>query len=192
MRTRQVKPGELVESLWDTIMAERSQFKLLDINGKGMTSRRGEELNKSPYMFYNKVNVAEDEVLFPDEKTSIKKNVPFREIRNGINRIEDGVLPSTARHLAKGMEAFNKDQNPMAALRRAKDTDEDTIWALPEIWVIGLEQVHRDKPSLEQRKLLRRTGLETTHRSASLEERLRISDPMEIMERDRSFGKSFA
>ncbi|KAF5009291.1 hypothetical protein FDECE_4503 [Fusarium decemcellulare] len=188
MRTRQIKPGENVESLWDTIMDERSQFKLLDINGKGMTCRGGEELDTSPYMFYNKVNVAEDEILFPDEKTSNKKNVPFREIRNGINRIEDGVLPSTIRHLAKGMEAFSKGKDPMAALHRAKDTDDDTIWALPKIWVTGLKQVRRDMPSAEQRRLLRRTGLETTHRSISLEERLEISDPMEIMERDRSFG----
>ncbi|KAF4975727.1 hypothetical protein FZEAL_7503 [Fusarium zealandicum] len=188
MRTRQIKPGEKVESLWDTIMDERSEFRLFNIKGTSMTSRSGSEVAKSPYMFYNEANAVEDKVLFPDELTSNKKNVPFRQIKNGINSIEGGVLPSYARHFAKGLKAIDQGKDPLTALDLARDYDEDSIWALPHVWKTGLEHLHRDKPSKEQRLLLQRTGLNATPRSISFDRRIEESDTMGTMERDRSFG----
>ncbi|KAM6506796.1 hypothetical protein FALCPG4_018622 [Fusarium falciforme] len=173
---------------WDTIMDERNEFRLFDIKGHSVTCRTGAELNTSPYMFYNEVNVAEDEILFPDELVSNKQNVPFREIRNGVSRIEDGVLPSAIRHLAKGMAAFTKGKDPMKALRAAKDRDNDSIWAIPQVWETGIKQARKEKPSDARRNLLKRTGLSATHKGLTLDQRLNLSDPMETMERDRSFG----
>lgn len=189
MRTRLIKPGEKVNSLWDTIMDERSEFRLFDIKGHSVKCRTGAELDTSPYMFYNQVNVLEDEILFPDELVSEKKNVPFREIRNGVSRIEDGVLPSAVRHLEKGMEAFRKGKDPMKALKAAKDRDNDSIWAIPKIWETGLKQARKEAISDGRRDLLKRTGLSTVHKSLTLDQRLNMSDPMETMERDRSFGE---
>ncbi|KAI8668515.1 hypothetical protein NCS55_00877700 [Fusarium keratoplasticum] len=188
MRTRLIKPDEKVESLWDTIMDERSEFRLYDIQGHSVKCRTGAELDRSPYMFYNDVNVLEDEILFPDELVSNKKNVPFREIRNGVSRIEDGVLPSTVRHLEKGMEALAKGKDPMKALEDVKDRDDNSIWSIPKVWETGLKQARKETLSDARRSLLKRTGLSTTQKSMSIDQRLNMSDPMETMERDRSFG----
>ncbi|RMJ18642.1 hypothetical protein CDV36_001762 [Fusarium kuroshium] len=188
MRTRLIKPDEKVESLWDTIMDERSEFRLYDIKGHSIKCRTGEQLDRSPYMFYNDVNVLEDQILFPDELVSDKKNVPFREIRNGVSRIEDGILPSTIRQLEKGMEAFTEGKDPMKALKAVKDRDDNSIWAIPKVWETGLKQARKETLSDAQRSLLKRTGLSTPQKTMSLDKRLNTSDPMEIMERDRSFG----
>ena len=189
MRTRLIKPDEKVESLWDTIMDERSEFRLFDIKGHSVKCRTGAELDGSPYMFYNDVNVLEDEILFPDELVSNKKNVPFREIRNGVSRIEDGVLPSTIRHLEKGMEALAKGKDPVKALKAVKDRDNNSIWSIPKVWETGLKQARKEMLSDARRSLLKRTGLSATQKSMSLDQRLNVSDPMETMERDRSFGE---
>lgn len=191
MRTRLIKPDEKVESLWDTIMDERSEFRMYDIQGHSVKCRTGADLQDgSRYMFYNDVNVLEDEILFPDELVSNKKNVPFREIRNGVSRIEDGVLPSTIRHLEKGMEAFKQGKDPMKALEAVKDRDDNSIWSIPKVWETGLKQARKERLSDARRNLLKRTGLSTTQKSMSLDQRLNMSDPMETMERDRSFGES--
>ncbi|KAM0425389.1 hypothetical protein ACHAPT_009446 [Fusarium lateritium] len=188
MRTRLIKPGEKVESIWDTIMDERSEFTLFDIKGHSVTCRTG-QLKNSPYMFYNEVNAAEDKILFPDEQDSNKKNVPFREIRNGVSRIKDGMLLSAIHHLAKDMAAFVKGRDPMKALSVAMDRENDSIWAIPKVWETGLKQARKEKHSEARRGLLDRTGLSTVHKSLTLDERLNQSDTIETMERDRAFGE---
>jgi hypothetical protein len=101
MRTRKIAPGEDVESIWEHVMSEQVQFRLFNIQKDKVTSRTTDELGDSPYVFYNKANVVEDEILFPDEAGSNKKKVPFREIRNGISRIETPTHPSSIRQLEK-------------------------------------------------------------------------------------------
>ncbi|KAM5360707.1 hypothetical protein ACJZ2D_013585 [Fusarium nematophilum] len=188
MRTRQIKPGEDVKSLWDTVMDERNEFRLFDINGKRMTCHDSTELVESPYMFYNEANRAEDMVLFPDELVSDKKSVPFREIRNGASRIEDGFLPSTLRHLKKGMKAIEEGRDPAVGLDQARDDEDDSIWAVPKIWETGLAEVRQQKPEGERLRLLKRTGLAAARKTLTLQQRLGDTDPMQTMERDRSFG----
>ncbi|CVL02188.1 uncharacterized protein FMAN_08270 [Fusarium mangiferae] len=188
MRTRQIKPGENLTSLWDTIADERSEFRLFDVSNKKVTMRKDTEIAESPYMFYNKANEVEDAILFPDELTSDKKSVSFREIRNGVASIEDGILPSTARHFVKGLEAINKGKDPMKAMRMAKHDDEDKIWGLPKFWETALLQARSDKLKKSQKALLQRTGLLNAYKTLSYDRRLDESDPMEIMERDRAFS----
>lgn len=191
MRTRKINPGEDVESLWDTVNGDEVEYRLFDIKGESVTYRTPSELAASPYIFYNKANIVEDEVLFPDELTSNRQSVPFREIRNGVNRIETPIFPSHIRHYEKGMVALREGKDPMAPLEEAMDNDEDSIWALPKMWETGLEQTLKGALSGEQLKLLMRTGLDTISQSQSLADRLDNADPMEIMERDRSFGEYF-
>ncbi|KAF5978634.1 major facilitator superfamily transporter [Fusarium coicis] len=188
MRTRQIKPGENLKSLWDTIADERSEFRLFDVSNKKVTMRKDTELAESPYMFYNKANEVEDAILFPDELTSDRKSVAFREIRNGVASIEDAILPSTARHFVKGLEAINKGKDPMKAMRMAKHEDQDNIWGLPKVWETALLQARSDKLKKSQKALLQRTGLLHAYKTLSYDRRLEESDPMEMMERDRAFS----
>ncbi|KAL6355080.1 hypothetical protein LRP88_11557 [Fusarium phalaenopsidis] len=157
MRTRLTKPDENVKSLWDTVMDKRSEFRLFDIKGHSVKCRTGAELDSSPDIFYNDVdlNVLEDEILFPDELVPNKKNVPFREIKNGVSRIEDSVLPSTIRHLEEGMEALAKGKDPMKALKAVKDRDNNSIWSIPKVWETGLKQACKETLSDAQRRLLK-------------------------------------
>ncbi|KAJ4003640.1 hypothetical protein NW752_011065 [Fusarium irregulare] len=110
--TRDIKPGENVRSLWDTVSHEASSFKLFDICDKEITTRDDSEIESSPYLFYKKANELEDAILFPDELTSNKTSVAFRETRNGVADIESGVLPSNARNMAKGLDAINAGKDP--------------------------------------------------------------------------------
>jgi hypothetical protein len=161
------------------------------MSGKKVTCRSDSEINEVPYMFYNKANKAEDAALFPDELASDKKTVAFREITNGITDIESGLLPSTARHLAKGLDAINLGKGPFKALRAAKDREEVTIWGTPNVLATGFVQARKEKPHSAQKALLEKTGLMRSHKSLNFDRRMDISDPMEMTERDRSFSKYF-
>lgn len=59
MRTRKIKAGEDVETLWDKLMDERNEFVLLNINGESVTSRNTSDASVSPYLFHNEANVVE-------------------------------------------------------------------------------------------------------------------------------------
>ncbi|CAG1962744.1 unnamed protein product [Fusarium graminearum] len=83
--TRQIKPGEHVESIWDAVMDERSIVKMIDVAGPHIIVHDDDDVEESLYMFYNEGNEAEDAVLFPDEST--RKNFAFREISNGARQI---------------------------------------------------------------------------------------------------------
>ncbi|KAL6882312.1 hypothetical protein HDV57DRAFT_509473 [Trichoderma longibrachiatum] len=188
MRTRKINPGEQVESLWDVVAGDAVEFCLFDVKDGKVNCRTTRELASSPYLFYNKANVAEDEVLFPDELVSPRDKVPFREIRNAINRLEAPMLPSEARDLEKGLQAICEGNDPSSVMDKATDRDEDTIWALPALWETGLRQVLGGTLSAEQRELLRKTGLDTINESQSLADRLESAEGLEIIERDRSFN----
>lgn len=191
MRTRKIAPGEDVESIWDHVMGEQVQFRVFNIQEDKITSRNSDELGDSPYMFYNKANVVEDEILFPDEASSKKKSVPFREIRNGISRIETPSLPSRTRQIEKSLAMAREGKDFAAAFEETLDSDEDSIWALPKIWKTAFGQFLQGTLSVQQRNLLNRTGLDTVGLAQPLADRLEDADFMEIMERDRSFGKYF-
>lgn len=189
MHTRQIKPGENVTSIWDTVMDERSEFRLFDISGRKVKCRTDDEIAGSPYMFYNEANIAEDAILFSDELISKKTSVAFREIRNGVSDIDVGVLPSEARHFSKGLAAIGKGKDPMKAMRLAKNQDEDHIWGLPKVWVTAIRQLRDDPPGDLQRSLFKEVGLWNAHKCLSFDQRLDFSDPTELMERDRAFSK---
>lgn len=189
MRTRQIKPGEKVESLWDQMMNERNHFVMVDIDNNKPTTSITPDISTSQYEFYNEANVVEDKVLFPEDPASNKENTPFREIRNGVSRIESGLLPSTARYLKRGMESFAQGGDPLAALMEVTDNLQGNIWALPNIWETAIKQALKEKCSDTKCDLIKRTGLDNVQESLTYVERMYGMDPMQIMERDRSFGK---
>ncbi|KAL6924063.1 hypothetical protein FSST1_001337 [Fusarium sambucinum] len=191
--TRQIKPDEHVTTMWDNVTDERTQIKIFSLTGTQIKEHSDTEMDAAKYMFYNKANELEDAILFPDELTSGRKNFAFREIRNGVADIESGVLPSTARHLKKGLDAINLGKDPYKALRAAKDQEEITIWGLPNVWATGLVQARKEKPHETQKTLLQKTGLMRAHKSLSFDRLFDSLEPMEMMERDRSssFKESF-
>lgn len=189
MRTRKIAPGEDVESIWDHVMGEQVQFRVFNIQEDKITSRNPDELGDSPYMFYSKANVVEDEILFPDEAISNKKSVAFREIRNGISRIETPSLPSRTRQIERSLAMAREGQDFVAAYEETLDSDEGSIWALPKIWQAAFEKFLQGTLSVQQRNLLSRTGLDSVSQARVLADRLEDANWMEIMERDRSFGK---
>jgi hypothetical protein len=75
------------------------------------------------------------------------------------------------------------------AFEETLDSDEGSIWALPKIWQTAFGQFLRETLSVQQRMLLSRTGLDTVSPAQLLADRLEDADFMEVMKRDRSFGK---
>ncbi|KAF7546260.1 hypothetical protein G7Z17_g8560 [Cylindrodendrum hubeiense] len=180
MRTRQIKPGEEVESLWEVVMDERTQFRLYEVQGQGVTDRTDDDVAQSPYMFYNKANEVEDAVLFPDELVSNETNVPFREPKNGVSRVERGILPSGMKLLAKGLRKLHRDL-PNADLGTINEDGEAGPWALPKIFKTGLKQLLKEDLSPEQRKLLANIGLGVIPKKPTMGD-------LQMMERDRAIG----
>lgn len=189
MRTRQIKPGENVKSLCETVMGESSEFRFLEIGGDKMSCSTEADIAELPYMFYNQANALEDAILFPDELDSTRPSVAFREIRNGVSDIECHALPSEARYVAKGLAATNKERDPKNDMRLGNEQHDEHIWGLPKVWETGLRQARQEKPTKAQRDLLERTGLLRSHKCLSFKQRLDVSDPEESMDRDRGFSK---
>ncbi|KAH0527227.1 hypothetical protein TsFJ059_002251 [Trichoderma semiorbis] len=190
MRTRKILPGEQVKSLWDAVTSEDVEFRLFSTSGS-FTSFTPQgagtgEMADSPYLFYTKANAVEDEILFPDELTSNKKNVHFREIRNPVSRLEHSGLPGHNKYWEKGLTAILAGEDFKEPLSKEMDTDEDSMWALPAIWKSSLEKLLRGTVSAEQREVLEETGLDAIKEGQLIADRLDSADPMEVMERERS------
>jgi hypothetical protein len=191
-------------------MDERNEFIIYNMNGKGVSSRNASEPS-SAYLFYNEANAVEDKILFPEESVSNKSKAPFREIQNGVSRIERGMLPSSARMLGQRVARWDLKHNVAETLSTAEadsendddydddyddDDDDDydddydgALWDLPKVWESAMQQVLRKPATGQRRKLLKRTGLDDNPSRLSLKERSELADPMERMERDRSVGE---
>lgn len=189
MRTRKIKAGENVESLWDTVTAESTEFRIYEMKNDSMTFRSGDELTKNPYLFYNEANVAEDAILFPDESLNNQQSVPFREIKNSISRLEGGSLRSTMKHLAEGLKATHVGEEFNTAYENARDTDSGRTLSVPKIWQTALQELIKARPSDKQEALLDRTGLDTSRKPKQSFNWPGGKNKLEAMERERSFGK---
>lgn len=191
MRTRQIKRGEEVTSLWDTVTDPALQF-YPGLTRDGKPFRMDSVLaEKYPYMFYNASNVAEDAVLFPEEldSTSANEQAAYREINKGLSPTDKLRLPSKTMVVQKGIEAMALGLKPHEALESAKDSDEWSMWVLPEIWTSGLKAAHGERPPEEKRNLLQRVGLAELPKSQSYATRVQNADELEMSERETSFGE---
>ena len=66
LRARDIKPGEQVDSVWDTIQKGRMSSWLLENNTQKPTEFVEPDLSK----FYNEADVLEDAILFPEQTAS--------------------------------------------------------------------------------------------------------------------------
>lgn len=188
MRTRVVKPGEEVRTLWDDAMDERNKFLLYHIDqGNKVKTESTEELDIC--LFYNESNAVEDQVVFPDELVEGSNSLEsalFREMNNEITRLESGFVPSEMKSLTREIEALSEGRDPDAEALEALATETDPL----RVFQTGLAQLHREKPTKEQRKLLKRTGLDEPYHTLSLE--YDDMHDLEFIDRDRAIGKSDA
>ncbi|KAI1754831.1 hypothetical protein F4782DRAFT_528188 [Xylaria castorea] len=129
-RVRLIKHGEQVKSLWDEVKDPDNIFILTDITNKTTKTFQGDGKQGdgkpavSPHTFYNEADAEEDAILFPDELVSLNRNVPFKEVRNAITRLEDG-SGTMSRFLAKlAIETSHRSQKPLRSPDGYSDTDE--------------------------------------------------------------------
>ena len=66
LRARDIKPGEQVDSIWDTIQKGRVSSWLLENNSQKPTEFHEPDMSK----FYNEADVLEDAILFPEQTAS--------------------------------------------------------------------------------------------------------------------------
>lgn len=66
LRARDIKPGEQVDSIWDTIQKGRMSSWLLENNTQKPTQVHEPDVSK----FYNQADVLEDAILFPEQTAS--------------------------------------------------------------------------------------------------------------------------
>jgi hypothetical protein len=64
------------------------------------------------------------------------------------------------------------------------------IWGMSHIWQTGLVAARKEKPDAAHKALLGKPGLMRSCKSSNFDKRMESSDPMENMERDRSFSRS--
>ncbi|KAH7161235.1 hypothetical protein EDB81DRAFT_879566 [Dactylonectria macrodidyma] len=153
MRTRQIREGEKVMSLWDMLMGERTEHKSAVIKDGTVLLNLDFDKIKSTYMFYNEANAVEDAILFSDEFSVTKGKVPFREITNGVRRIERSALPGF-------QHAHNCDWMDTAITPRdISDASQNITWALPNVWKTGLKQFINGPLGIEEYWLLGQAGL---------------------------------
>ena len=66
LRARDIKPGEQVDSIWDTVQKGRMSSWLLENNTQKPTEFHEPDLSQ----FYNEADVLEDAILFPEQTAS--------------------------------------------------------------------------------------------------------------------------
>ncbi|KAH9899086.1 hypothetical protein F4778DRAFT_771654 [Xylariomycetidae sp. FL2044] len=209
-RVRSILPDETVKSLWDEVNQPTNRFLMTDMsNWKATEVAHDEVVSTSPYLFYSEANEAEDMVLFPDEITSNRRDVPFREITNPMLRMEAfrktelNLLTRKAnrldRRVAKRRQADDSKDASSGGESDSEDDasdDEETksIWSLPQIWEDAIAEINSSKISSDKDQLLRKIGLLQGGSStiptgiktwAEVEAKIKTSDGLEVMERDR-------
>lgn len=123
-RVRDIKPGEDVPSVWDSLHAEGLQFfygEVTDDTNESM-KRVMDSTNKFPRnLFYNQADALEDEILFPEERASenldpsqIGKIEPLRVWE------EEGF---SLRKFIQGREWYSEDSD-----ESGEEDDEDEEW----------------------------------------------------------------
>ena len=63
LRARDIKPGEVVDSVWDTIQKGKTSSWMVDSGTQERTEAHEPDLNK----YYNEADVLEDAILFPEQ-----------------------------------------------------------------------------------------------------------------------------
>ncbi|KAI1456677.1 hypothetical protein F4805DRAFT_467878 [Annulohypoxylon moriforme] len=209
LRVRSIRPGEQIPSLWDDVMHPSNTFFTADVMNKKVLETNGEvHKEASPYLFYNEADAAEDLVLFSDELISSNRNVPFREVRNSITRLETtpatmlNFLAAEARELSQRKTETKRlplgDDDEDWSTEPESHMDEEkkitTHWSLPQIWEDSIAIVNFKLISNEKKELLRRVGLVGEGSSVirgginslnGIGSTLRSADKVMVMEKDR-------
>ncbi|RYP36854.1 hypothetical protein DL767_003244 [Monosporascus sp. MG133] len=186
---------EQAKSLWDEINDPNRVSYYANPQSRKIMKTVDE---KSMYKCYTEADAAEDAILFPDELTSTDRNVPFKEISNPLTRFETTsatilqYLAESAKHITKGEGSSRAILDSEHGEHRG-ESSATTIWSLPRIWEDAVATLNRNHIDPAKQQLLRRIGLleegsgliGNVGRGSDIESKVKQSDNMEIMEKDR-------
>lgn len=180
MRTRQIKPGEVVVNLGEYLINES-----IPLRESVAQYNAAIGLGDVGYACYSAANAAEDQVLFPDELTCKNGDVAFREIKSIISRFETIPMLSGTKAMAQSVEKLTGNNGPLKAHASINASGEAGPWALPRIFKTALKQLLKKDMSAEQRLLLRGTNLGKMPKKPNLTDLL-------VSERDKAIGELLA
>ncbi len=133
-RTRDIRPGEEVRSIWDQV--QRGPYRLIDPQidpRKSTTWNATDQSQLNPSTFYGEPDVLEDEVLFPEELSTETSQTLY----SGRNVILDDFIRNGP-DLERFLEELDTDKAP--------DSDEDVDSKDDEL---TLEDESRENGSVE-------------------------------------------
>lgn len=185
-RVRQIKPGEDVVNLW--VSEQARAYECISVRVNLATGKAIEGNIPTHHEIYTEAHVEEDRILFPETLSRGYHDHPFHEMKNGISRVEMGIIPSNVRYVAKIAEAFRQGHDMTTAMDVIGAADKDSIIALPQTWRHGLKELYKTL-TMAQLGLLIQTGIITSCTKQQLLERLDTLDPDTIMARDTAIGK---
>lgn len=201
-RVRDMKPGEVTQTMWDIVTDPRNKYSVFDSQGKEHIYDSGSHAEHTS-LFYSEADAAEDMVLFPDELTSVNPNALFKEISNPISKLELGsttYIQYLARTL-KNSKALGEDSasemgmdsetdSNASSADEESDDEEGHIWEFPGIWKRAVQSVASGTYFARQKRLLQTTANLTHLAVDSFGSRFRASDRYEVMDRGRGIGKT--
>lgn len=202
-RVRQIRASEQVESVYNFVTGPTARY-MVQRNRAGETKTIfNDEMHEEtplPYAMYNEADVAEDEVLFDGGRdeglfTPIRNPVVIMEsskmtqtmIRYGASLIDGAALDDSDED-----ELYDHPGNAQALLGAIEDGDaQHFIHSVPPIWRKAYFEINRNfgKHGKEREDMLDRLDFFAQKLEMSGRELQELST-QELMERDRSYGKS--
>lgn len=202
-RVRQIRAGEQAESVYGNVTGPTTRYLVQHNRAGEMRTIAHDEIHEntpSPYAMYNEADVAEDEVLFDGGRDQGL----FKPIGNPVAIMENSRLTQTMiRYGASlfdgaAMDDTDEDEfdvNPgtsKALLSASEDGDaQHFIHSVPPIWRHAYFEINRNfgKHGKEREDMLDRLDFFAQKLEMSGHELQQLSS-LELMERDRSYGKS--
>lgn len=196
-RVRDIKPGEVTQSMCDIVTDPTNQYVVFDNKGGQKIYDSGAHAEHAS-LFYSEADAAEDMVLFPDELTSAKPKVLFK-ISNPITTLELGsttYIKYMTRRLKSPKKWEEESDSETESDIDTRSTDEKLedeighIWELPRIWKLAAETAVLGDHSAAQKRLLSTTANPTDLAIDSFDNKFNSSERFEVMDRDRGIGKT--
>jgi len=206
-RVRLAKPGETAQTLWDVHTSPDTQIAFSSSRMRGIVTTSDDlPPGMGMHALYNDADVAEDAILFPEEADPSQDSGIFEEFTNPLYLFESGGITSTILNheaerfdalLLKDLEGVDDSgtdddlakrigQRPKSEYQPGAD---GFIYSAPPVWQEAYDVIVNQSRTLEQTELLKRIDFFSQKLNSSTSEVIARAKPMEIMERDRSYGK---
>lgn len=202
-RVRQIRTGEQSRSVYDSVTGPTARYAVQHNRIGEMKTVAQDEIAEdatSPYLMYNEADVAEDEVLFEGGRD----DGLFKPVRNPMVIMENSKMTQTMIKYGASLfdgaamddtdeDEFDYNAGKTKALPFTSNDSEAQhfIHSVPPIWRHAYFEINRNfgKHGREREDLLDRLDFFAQKLEMSGRELQDLSE-QELMERDRSYGKS--